>query len=116
MEEQRKQDQPYDGPDRRDETIEVSGPGGLKAVLKNPNSSFLVLLLLSLFFYYISYKQEAAASERNMALMVRMDKMEHALIEAKVSTDLLIYVTSLSETERSRLNFRQPKGLSELQR
>jgi lipopolysaccharide export LptBFGC system permease protein LptF len=108
---------PYDGPERREDTsVEITGPGGLRAIVRSPSSAAVLLVVIAAWFGWISYQSNVQANERTATMITRVERMEKALGEFKQSQDLLIYVISLSDEERKNLKIRQPRGLEELQR
>lgn len=105
---------------QQEETLEVTGPGGLKAILRTANSSAVLLLVLSGLFFYISQNGETQAAERAKATNAAIADLKKELAESRKiqeqSTAVLIYVLSLTPEEREKLNLQKPQYLREMQR
>src|SRR5271169_4784989 len=101
------------------EELSVRGPGGMGFTFKGQSQQLLVILLIivltgALAYLQWQHSQDEALHAVNLA--ASQERIEKHLIAADETTQALIYVISLSEADRARLNLARPKKLSELQR
>jgi hypothetical protein len=89
--------------------------------------SVFLLVVLSATFGYLTYQSDAKANfradqtdekadSRAMATVITLEKLEAAINRVEGTQRANIYVLSLSQEERQKLNLLKPKELSEMQR
>ena len=107
-----------------DEQIDMKGPGGFGFSFRG-NQMFpviLVLLLAAIFFYLFFQSDSKAddrdkkADERAKETITAIQEFRDAATKADSTQKAMIYVLSLSQEERQRLNLMKPKELSDMQR
>lgn len=103
--------------EQKQEELEITGPGGLRAAFKGSNTfAVLLLLLLAAFFWWVAQNGEAKAEERNKQVQAALIKVETAMTQNEETTRAMIYVLSLKPEDREKLNLSKPRLLQEMQR
>lgn len=105
------------------EELNIEGPGGLKAGFKGAQTlHFLVAILLGAWVWYVNFNQDSRASERDVVRATAMKEMADAIAKQTKAIEQVersqraqIYVLTLSQKERERLNLVRPEVLYEMQ-
>ncbi len=90
-----------DGTQGGEDSISVSGPGGLKAAASGKYSVPVLVICLLIFLGTTHHQQSVQASEQVTA--------QHQKIEEKFNE--MIYVLSLPQPDREKLNLSMPSSL-----
>lgn len=110
------------------EEINVSGPGGVGFSFKGAQMFPVILVVLfGAFSAFLFYQGDLRSAERDKVTEVAIASVREANVkaisevtEATNRTDrtlkTMIYVLSLPQSERERLNLLRPEGLREMQR
>lgn len=100
-----------------EQELEVNAPGGWGAKFKGDQMFYLVVtMLLGAFIGYMIYQNNAKATE-SITGVINAQAQLKASIDAQIATQkAMIYVLSLPQTEREKLNLLRPKELAEMQR
>ena len=89
--------------------------------------SVLLLIVLSTVFAYLTYENDAKATtranltdekadSRAMVTVITLEKVEAAITRFEATQRVGIYVQSLTEEQRQKLNLMEPKELSAMKR
>lgn len=96
---------------------EVEAPGGWKLKLNGASTpAILVSALFCCAMMWLWRTGDVKADERNQAIIAAQKKVEDALTSYDRTNRILIYVISLSPSDREKLQLLRPPGLTELQR
>lgn len=103
--------------------LKLEGPGGVKAAFRGSQPlHFLLAILLGAWVWYLFYNHEAAAHEKTKAQLEATEKLAKAVeaqtkaIEVNNRTQKgVIYVLTMPQKEREKLNLVRPEVLYEMQ-
>lgn len=107
-----------------DEELEVKGPGGVGLSFRGSQMFPVILvLLLAAFFGYFSWQVDARSEARDTRTSETIAQTTAAIkefrdtaVKAQETQEAMIYILSLPQSERERLNLMKPRGLAALQR
>jgi hypothetical protein len=96
----------------KDEGIEVGGPGGWRANFKGTNGICVAVLLgIGALTWFLFGRSDA----RVEALIQAQAETKKEVRENTETQQVMIYVLTLPQPERERLNLMKPRKLSEMQ-
>ena len=99
------------------EKLEVKGPGGMGFSFSGQQMFPLILiLLLGSIFGYLFFNSDLKADERSKHTVTAIHEMTKSNERAESTQRAMIFVLSLSQEERQKLNLMKPRELSEMQR
>jgi mannitol-1-phosphate/altronate dehydrogenase len=106
-----------------DEEFSVEGPGGLKAAAKGAQTlPVLLTFAIAAWIWYVSTNVEARADEKTKAQLVATEKLAAAVekqtkaLEQQEKTGrAIIYVLTMPQKDREKLNLIRPDVLFEMQ-
>lgn len=96
-----------------EEKVEVSGPGGWKAAFSGTSGLCIAVLICVAMLIWYLFGQNAMKVDR---LIEAQAKTREEVRENTETQQVMIYVLTLPQPERERLNLMRPRKLSELQR
>lgn len=100
-----------------DESLEVKGPAGFGLSFRGQQLFPVILvLLLGTIFGYLFFQSDTKADVRGKETVVVIQELKAAVDKFDSTQRAVIYVLSLSQEERQRLNLMKPKELSDMQR
>lgn len=103
--------------DDKGASLTVSGPGGLKGVLRGGNVQvFIYMFMLGAMTWAAIYIHDMKDEARDKQNTVEIAEIRE---NQKTNTEMLhvmIYVLSLTEAERAKLAITKPKSLREMER
>lgn len=103
----------------QEEQVEVSGPGGLGFKFKGQNPLLLTVLLMCALAGGLWWVLNGHAAESKNNAAENAAAMKALTAEVKGQSDTLkavIYVLTLPEKERAKLDLQKPEKLKEMQR
>lgn len=100
--------------DRREDEgqLDIKGPGGLSLGLKGTSTQILSALLIAVAFsagVYFLYQHDQKTDSGNAKVIA-------AVQELTESQRAMIYVSTLKQEDREKLNLLKPKSLGDMQR
>lgn len=99
------------------EALEVKGPGGLGLTFKGGQVFPLILSMAICGGLYLMVKQhDDNTKSSSIEVAATMKELKEAVKTSEETQRAMIYVMSLPQTERERLNLLKPKSLSDMQR
>ena len=103
--------------DDRNEELNVEGPAGLKFAFKGTQLfPAILVLLLGAIFGYLFFQHDGKDDDRSKATIAALKTVGDTNVKAEATQRAMIYVLSLSQEERQKLNLLKPKELSDMQR
>ncbi len=100
-----------------EEELQLKGPGGLGFSFKGQQLFPVVLvLLLSAVFSYLFFISDTKADSRGILTVKAIEEMTASNVKAEATQRAMIYVLSLSQEERQKLNLNKPRELYDMQR
>ena len=100
------------GADKQDD-VSLSGPGGWKANFNGAQGLCVAVLLgVGVLIWYLFGKNEMKVD----ALIDAQAQVKNEVKENTETQQVMIYVISLPQAERERLNLSKPRKLAEMQR
>ena len=98
------------------EEVEVKG-WGIGAKFSGPQvTCVVVLLLLGAFLGYAIYQHNADAHESLTAVVHAQEAVKDELKQNREVQEAMMYILSLTQAEREKLNLTKPKKLQDMQR
>lgn len=99
-----------------DDELNLKGPGGLGFMYKGQQLfAVILLLLLAAFFFWLNAQSESKADVRSATTLKAIEQMTVSNVKAEATQRAMIYVLSLSQVERERLNLMKPQELQAMQ-
>lgn len=100
-----------------DEELNLKGPGGLGFSFKGAQMFPVILvLLLGAVFAYLFFQADVKADGRNGYITKAIDAMTASNVKAEATQRAMLYVLSLPQADREKLNLMKPRELQEMQR
>lgn len=76
----------------------------------------ILLLILSVVTWGLFYQSTVKADERSVVTVKAIERLEKSTDKFEATQRALIYVSTLSQAEKEKLNLLKPKELTEMQR
>ena len=103
--------------DDNGDQIKIDGPAGIGLTFKGQQMfPAILVILMSMVFGYLFYTQNTKEEERYKVQVVALQAVESAMIKADQTQQTMIYVLSLSQADREKLNLLKPRQLTDMQR
>ena len=100
-----------------EEQFEVKGPGGMGFAFKGREMFPVILLvLLGAFCGFMTWQADSKSEARDAATHKAISEFKEATMKADETQQAMIYVLSLPQAEREKLNLMKPRGLTAMQR
>lgn len=97
--------------------IKVEGPAGIGLTFKGQQLFPAILVILfSLVFAYLFFTHDAKDDARAAATIAALKGVQDATVKADATQRAMIYVLSLSQEDRQKLNILKPKEITDMQR
>lgn len=96
-----------------EERVEVSGPGGWRAAFSGTSGLCIAVLCCVAFLIWFLFGQNALKID---ALIEAQAKTREEVRENTETQQVMIYVLTLPQPEREKLNLMRPRKLAEMQR
>lgn len=99
------------------ESLDLKGPGGLGFSFKGQQLFAVILvLLLGAIFAYLFFQSDAKADSRAKDTVAAIHAMTDSNVKAEATQRAMIYVLSLNQVDREKLNLNKPPELAAMQR
>jgi len=105
--------------DGQEEQVELSGPGGMGLKFKGQSQMLLTVLLMCALAGGLWYVINGHAAESKSGMSENTAALKALTAEVKSQGDTMkavIYVLTLPEKERAKLDLQKPEKLKEMQR
>lgn len=111
----------YDNGARRrsddEQEISIKGPGGMGFSFKGSQLfPAILVLLLGVGFGYMLYVHDSKGADRYHENIAALKQMSEAVSKSESTQRAMIYVLTLSQPDREKLNLMKPRELQEMQR
>ncbi len=101
------------------ESIDIKGPGGMGLALKGSSQQVLTVILVVVMACGLAYglwqHDQGMKSDKDETVKA-WTEVKKVMHEVKETQTAMIYVLTLDEKERKRLNLSKPKALRDLER
>lgn len=100
-----------------DEELGIKVPGGIGLWFKGSQMfPVILLLLLAAFVVLLVWQSDSRSAQRDAETKAAISRLADVAVKADETQQAMIYVLSLPQAEREKLNLMKPKGLTAMQR